>query len=112
MNHKTIAVDFDGTLFANAYPDIGEPMWNVINWCKEQQLMGNKLILWTCREGYDLDNAIEACKLVGLTFDAINCNIIHNIEHFENDCRKVCADIYIDDRAVTPHSLCTLQNNS
>ena len=27
---RAIAIDFDGTLCENEYPDIGEPNWNVI----------------------------------------------------------------------------------
>ena len=42
-----IAVDFDNTLFRTCYPSICEPNWTVINWCKEQQDIGNILILWT-----------------------------------------------------------------
>ena len=36
---KTIAVDFDGTLFTNNWPNIGEPKWDVINRVKAEQEM-------------------------------------------------------------------------
>lgn len=42
-----IAVDFDGTLCTNKYPDIGEPNKNLIAYLKKRQSNGDKLILWT-----------------------------------------------------------------
>ena len=36
-----IAVDFDGTLFSNNYPNIGEPNMNVIEWCKQRKKCGD-----------------------------------------------------------------------
>ena len=48
QQRKIIACDFDGTLFTNDYPDIGEPIWKTINYCKEQKengAIGNTLLL-------------------------------------------------------------------
>ena len=67
-----IALDFDGTICQNAYPDIGEPNWNVIEKAKQCQEQGAYLILWTCRGGQMLEKAVSACTEWGLTFDAIN----------------------------------------
>lgn len=49
MDNKIIAVDFDGTLCENQWPEIGEPKKEVITYLKERQTAGDKLILWTCR---------------------------------------------------------------
>ena len=38
----------------------------------------------------------------GLVFDMINENLPELVELYGNDCRKVNADIYIDDKAVNP----------
>ena len=51
MNERVIAVDFDGTLCENAWPEIGAPNWPVIHHAQSVQAEGAKLILWTCREG-------------------------------------------------------------
>ena len=45
-----IAIDFDGILCQNAYPDIGDPNWDTIHQALKEQSNGAKLILWTCRE--------------------------------------------------------------
>jgi len=72
MDYKVIAVDFDGTLCESKYPDIGEPALELINILKECRECGHKIILWTCRSGELLNNAIEFCKSYGLEFDAVN----------------------------------------
>lgn len=92
------AVDFDGTLCVDRYPEIGEPRPGVIDFVKSEQTRGAKLILWTCRSGTDLDAAVKWCAAHGLTFDAVNENLPENIARHNNDCRKVYADRYIDDR--------------
>lgn len=95
-----IAIDFDGCLCVNAYPDIGAPNRAVIAKAKERQASGAGLILWTCREGLLLQAAVQACREWGLTFDAINESLPDWIEAFGNRPRKVGATEYWDDRAV------------
>lgn len=99
MSKKVIAVDFWRNTFTEEFPNIGKPIWKTINWCKNQKQKGNILILWTCREGSDLQEAIESCKNIGLVFDYINENVPERTKRFGNDCRKIGADIYLDDRA-------------
>lgn len=99
-NRLVIAVDFDGTLFETDYPTIIGPINKVIDFCKKRQADGDLIILWTCREGKLLQEAIDACKEQNLIFDAVNENIEYRIKRYRNDCRKVGADIYIDDRAI------------
>lgn len=68
---EAIAIDFDGCLCVDAYPDIGAPNLAVIAKAKERQAAGAGLILWTCREGKLLEDAVAACAEWGLRFDAI-----------------------------------------
>lgn len=105
MNKLIYCVDFDGTLCQSQFPDIGQPKWNVINFCKEQQRKGNILILFTCREGHHLKEALTFCESVGLHFEYVNENVPERIALFQNDCRKIGADYYIDDKAIHPDSL-------
>ena len=97
---QTIAVDFDGTLCENAWPDIGEENRELINKLIEERKNGNTVILYTCRKGNELEEAVEWCKDRGLIFDYINENTQEHIEWAGGDTRKIYADIYIDDKAV------------
>lgn len=97
---KAIAIDFDGCLCEGAWPGIGEPHWNVIQWAKEEQAKGAGLILWTCRVGERLEEAVAACAEWGLVFDAVNDNLPERIATYGANPRKVNADEYWDDRAV------------
>lgn len=93
------AVDFDGTLCESIYPGIGTPNIALINHLIKRRKQGNKIILWTCRCGDRLEEAISWCMEHGLEFDAVNENLPEMIEWYGNDCRKVFADVYIDDKA-------------
>lgn len=73
--NQVIAVDFDGTLCKQAWPEIGEENEILIEHLKGQQAAGARLILWTNREGDLLEEAVEWCKAHGLTFDTVNANL-------------------------------------
>lgn len=96
--NKIYAVDFDGTLNTAEYPELGEPNTELFQFLIKRQQSGDKIILWTCREGDLLKEAVIYCRANGLEFDAINDNIHENKEKYKNNCRKVYADYYIDDR--------------
>lgn len=98
MYSKIIAVDFDGTLCENKWPDIGEPMYGTISYLLKEQKQGAKLILWTCRIDDMLQKAVAWCADKGLIFDAVNENLPEIIESFGSDTRKIFANEYIDDR--------------
>lgn len=96
----TIAVDFDGTLVTDRWPEIGEPIKETIDYILERQKYGAKLILWTSRTGSLLDAAVDWCSEHGIIFDAINSNLPEVIATFGGrDSRKITADLYIDDKA-------------
>lgn len=102
MLEKIYAVDFDGTLCENRYPAIGAPNNDLIEFLKYVKTQGDKIILWTCRNGELLDEAIKWCSEHGLTFDAVNENLPEIIDLFGSDTRKIFAHVYIDDRAMHP----------
>jgi len=95
-----IAVDFDGTLCEHKYPEIGEPYFHIISRLINRKLNGDKLILWTCRDGIKLQEAINWCKELGLEFDAINEDLPEIKETFTFKSQKVYADVYLDDRNI------------
>lgn len=95
-----IAVDFDGTLVTDKFPAIGEPIKPVWDKMIEAQKDGCKIVLWTCRDGKNLQDAADFCQVRGFVFDAINENIKEVKNLFDNDTRKVYADEYWDDKAI------------
>lgn len=98
---KTVyAVDFDGTLCESAYPGFGAPNTVLIEHLKKKRAKGCLVILWSCREGERLREAVEWCREHGLEFDAVNDNCQQEIERFGTNSRKVHADVYIDDKSL------------
>ena len=98
MKANIIAVDFDGTLCENKWPEIGMPNEELIEYLKKRQANGEKLILWTSRNEEQTKDAVEWCKEHGLVFDAVNDNLPEIVEAFGGNCRKIFANEYIDDR--------------
>lgn len=99
---KIIAVDFDGTLCTNAYPEIGEPIPYSLLYVTRAKAAGHIITLHTCRQGKFLDDAIAWCKARGITFDYINENVPANIKRFGGDTRKIYADVYFDANSLNP----------
>lgn len=99
-----VAVDFDGTLCESKWPEIGREKSKVVRMVKEMQMHGDKIILWTCRSGELLEDAVIWCAERGLYFDAINENLPTLIEKYGSDSRKISADMYIDDKAISEMS--------
>ncbi|MCR4922433.1 MAG: hypothetical protein K5931_00275 [Lachnospiraceae bacterium] len=106
-DYNIIAVDFDGTLCSDAYPAIGAPNLQLIYNLIKLRTGGKKLILWTCRCGEPLIEAVKWCEEQGLYFDAVNENLPEILQKYGTDSRKITADIYIDDRSVFPLSMDT-----
>ena len=96
-----IAVDFDGTLCGDDFPNLGEPNLPLMeHLIVLQDIYDAKIILWTCRCGKRLKEAVEFCKAYGLEFDSINENLPESIDRFGSNSRKIYADYYIDDKNV------------
>jgi hypothetical protein len=101
-----LAIDFDGTIVSDCFPEIGEPLFFAVESLLKLKENGNQLILWTCRtdlpERKYLTEAVAFCKSLGLTFDAVNDNVTDAPFIDKGNCRKVYADFYIDDKAMQP----------
>lgn len=94
-----IAIDFDGTIVENRYPEIGKEMPFAIEVLKKLQNERHRLILWTVREGKLLNEAVEFCKARGLEFYAVNRDYPEEEKERNNHfSRKLKADLWIDDR--------------
>lgn len=113
MKQLTIAVDFDGTIVKDRYPEIGKFRFGartVLKWLRKR---GHKLILNTCRTDlhysppytpgkYPLLEAALFLDKIGITFHCLNQNIPERIKQYGGDCRKISADLYLDDKAFFP----------
>ena len=91
---KIIAVDFDGCLATNKFPEVGEPINKTISRLKQEQANGAKVILWTNRRDKPLDDAVNFCKEQGIHLDAVNENLPEIIKAFGGDTRKIFANEY------------------
>ena len=95
---KIFAVDFDGVIVTDEYPNIGNPNKHAIDKLKIFKEHGDIIILWTCRVGEKLEEAIEWCKKNGIEFDYVNENVPYYVNLYGSDSRKIFADYYIDDK--------------
>jgi len=95
-----IAIDFDGTIVENKFPDIGEPLLFAFETLREMQKKNYRLILWTCRHGKQLEDAVEFCASQGVQFYAINRNYPEQTDEDTAIAPKIFADLYIDDRSI------------
>ena len=101
---KIIAIDFDGTIVENAFPNIGKPISDTVAFIKRHRRKYIWILL-TCREGEKLRDAVEFLDSIGIQFDCVNDNAPEVIERFGNNPRKIFADFYIDDKNVRIENL-------
>lgn len=93
-----IAIDFDGTIVQDSYPSIGmvnPSAKRVINRLFSE---GHYIIIWTCRTGDHLTQAVNFLLSEGIRFSRINENEPVNLKLYKEPSRKVYADVYIDDK--------------
>lgn len=94
----TLAIDFDNTIVEEFYPEIGPLRDNakeVINLLYNE---GHTIIINSCRSGIHEGNMEQFLIEKEINFTWINCNEPDRIKQFGRDCRKISADIYIDDK--------------
>lgn len=98
-NRLTIAIDFDGTIVEDDYPNIGKPRIFAFETLKKLQEDGHRLILWTYRSGVRLEETIDFCTKNDIHFYAVNKSFPE--EQFDyTKSRKILADLFIDDRNI------------
>lgn len=106
----TIAIDFDGTIVEDNFPAIGTIKEETVEFMEKLKKQGHTIIVWTCREGEELEKAKEFLEKEQIPFDYLNENDQKLINKYDNDCRKVGADFYIDDKAVNVSKLFVLES--
>ena len=97
-----VAVDFDGILCRDEFPEIGAPNYSMISLVHEIIDAGHEVVLWTSRADDRLVEAVRWCEDRGLHFCAVNDNAPSNRARYEHlypdGTRKVYADVYMDDK--------------
>jgi len=97
----TIAIDFDGTIVEDRYPEIGKERPFAIETLKMLIKDQHRLILWTVREGETLKQALDWCHERGVDFWAVNRDYPEEEQDKNNHfSRKIKADVFIDDRQI------------
>lgn len=103
MNHEerpmVHAVDFDGVIVENQFPDIGKINENVVKEIKKRKRDGGVIILWTTRIGEELNEAVKFCREHNIPIDYVNRNV--DWLPFKTS-RRIFADEYICDRSFNP----------
>ena len=96
-----IAVDFDGTIVEHKFPEIGREIpFAIDTLIRLQKEERHQLILWTVREGELLEEAVNFCRKRGLEFYAVNKNFPEEEVEPTGGCRKLNAEMFIDDRNI------------
>jgi len=101
-------LDFDGTIIHHpgnksfdsygAEPEIPVPY--ALDWCRNFNSLGLRLILWTSRGTQSfLDKAIQYMEKAGIDLWDVN----NNEEQKQwSDSRKIHAHVYVDDNGLSP----------
>ena len=95
-----IAIDFDGTIARSDYPHITGEMPLAGETLRKLKSDGHYLILWTCRTGKELLDAINWMLAKGIPFDRVNDHEPGNVERYGAGGPKVYAHCYVDDKNV------------
>lgn len=96
-----IAIDFDGTIVHDQFPGIGQMLPGAKETINQLKKEGYYIIIWTCRTGIRMAEAVEFLVREGVRFDKINESCPANVDLYSGcDTRKVYADLYIDDKGL------------
>ncbi len=95
-----LKVDFDGTIVKEKFPYVGDPIPMALDVIKKFHDHGYNTILWTCREGEHLQDAIVFLESHGIFFDVVNTNHHNNPYRHLSPPRKPFANYHIDDKNI------------
>jgi hypothetical protein len=80
---------------------MGDLIQHNIDAVQKEHSQGSIIILWTCRNGEYLEQAVQWCENHDVPFDYVNKNAKEVLEAYGNiDSRKITATEYWDDHAV------------
>lgn len=105
MKRLTLAVDFDGTIVEEGFPNIGAIKPRTLEFMKQAFEKGHLVIIWTARSGEHLIKAHEFLIENEIPFHYINENPEDPYFIAGSQGRKIFAHYYLDDRAVHVNDL-------
>lgn len=95
--HIVVAFDFDETIFPYSGKFKTDKVLELAHRCQASGACS--MILYTCREGQKLADALEFCFASRLFFDAVNESVTPGFT-----CRKPFYNILLDDKAGLPYT--------
>jgi hypothetical protein len=95
-----IAIDFDGTIATLSFPEVGTLIKQADVIIRRLHAQGHKIVINTCRSGKYEGLAQDFLDENMIPYDLINANLAELITQYKQDCRKISADIYIDDKCI------------
>ena len=96
-----IAVDFDGTISRGKYPAIDGEQPYAGESLRKLHSQGHKIIIWTCRTGDRLLEAINWLLEHQIPFSRINDHDPDNLAKYGGEGgKKIYAHVYIDDKNI------------
>jgi len=95
-----LAIDFDGTICENAFPKIGNLINEADVYIRKLFKDGHEIVINTCRSGKYEGIAQDFLDENDIPYHYINSNLPRLIVKYTQDCRKISADIYIDDKCL------------
>jgi uncharacterized HAD superfamily protein len=96
----TIAIDFDGTICEQSFPKVGALRKDADVYIRKLKEDGHTIIINTCRSGKYEGMAQDFLEDKKIPYHYINSNLPELIEFYNQDCRKISADLYIDDKCL------------
>ena len=100
-----IAIDFDGTIVQDNYPEIGKPYPGAIEAINELYDSGYCIIINSCRAREQERDMIHWLERNDVLISHCGENCRELVCRYKTDCRKISADIYIDDKSLFAPSM-------
>ena len=100
MKKFVLAIDFDGTIATESFPEVGTLIKDADVIIRKLYEEGHDVIINTCRTGRFEGMAQDFLDENNIPYHYINNNLPRMIEFYKQDCRKISADIYIDNRNI------------
>ena len=96
----TIAIDFDDTIADTTFPQINGLKHQADIYINKLYSEGFNIIINTCRSGKYEGQVQEFLDKYGINYHYINSNLPESIAYYKQDCRKISADLYVDDKCL------------